>query len=113
MVAANRLAGQRQLVRTKSHAVACFLVSTAISQPKGQAPCQLINKEPGGCQRIVGKEAFMCGSVQRTFEGEVTGALWACCIEKEYRLDGTITWGVCRQSGKVLQTRRAVWNIIV
>jgi hypothetical protein len=47
VVAANRSAGQRQLVRTKSHVVACFLFSRASSYPKGQALCQLMTgKEP-------------------------------------------------------------------
>jgi hypothetical protein len=126
-VAANRSAGQRQLVRTKSHAVACFLFSTANSQPKGQALCQLMtSKEPRSCQRMVGKEpravvgpAFMGGTVQwpvsRGREGMFTGTLGACCIEERCCIGwGTVAWGNCRQAGKEsLQTVRAVWSIIV
>jgi hypothetical protein len=47
VVAAYRLVGHKQLVRTKSHAAACFIISMANSQPKGQALCQLmVGKEP-------------------------------------------------------------------
>jgi hypothetical protein len=133
-VAADRSAGHKQLVRIKSHAVVCFLFSTASSQPKGQAPCQLMtSKEPRAVESVtlcVGTHvcaedgahsdaAFMGGSVQwpvsRRREGIITGTLGVCCMEGRWSIGwGTVAWGNCWQSDREsLQTVRALRSIIV